>query len=58
MNRYALNQARALLKRLGYKVINLSDYDPVKDKELPWEKEVVEAIERLRAEADAKKTAK
>ena len=54
VRRYELNKARALLETLGADIPKLPDYDPVKDEKLPWEDEVAAAIEKLRAEKEAK----
>lgn len=57
--RYELKKARALLEQLGAEIPDLPPYDPAKDERLPWEDEVVSAIEKLRAKkkavADAEK---
>jgi hypothetical protein len=47
--RAELNKSRALLERLGVEVPNLPPYDPKREENLPWEDEVVAAIERFRA---------
>lgn len=52
--RYRLNKARDLLVQLGEEVPNLPPYDPVKDEKLPWEDAVEAAIQKLRAEKDAR----
>ncbi len=54
VHRYELNKARALLEQLGAEVPNLPRYDPAKDEKFPWEDKVVAAIEKLRAEKEAK----
>jgi hypothetical protein len=54
VHRYELNKARALLEKLGAEIPNLPPYDPAKDEKLPWEDEVAAAIEKLRAEKEAK----
>jgi hypothetical protein len=54
VRRYELNKARALLEKLGAEIPNLPPYDPAKDEKLPWEDEVAAAIEKLRAEKEAK----
>jgi hypothetical protein len=54
VRRYELNKARALLEKLGAGIPNLPPYDPAKDEKLPWEDEVAAAIEKLRAEKEAK----
>ncbi len=48
--RYELNKARTLLEQLGVEIPNLPPYDPDKDEKFPWEQDVADAIERLRAE--------
>ncbi len=53
VQRYELNKARALLEGLGVTVPNLPPYDLWKDEKLPWEDDVVAAIERLRAEKNS-----
>lgn len=55
VHRYELNKAVALLERLGVAIPQLPPYDPAKDERLPWEDDVVSAIEKLRAEKEAKK---
>ena len=57
VRRYELNKARALLEQLGADIPDLPPYDPAKDEKLPWEDEVAAAIEKLRAEKEAKNTA-
>jgi hypothetical protein len=54
VHRYGLNKARALLEKLGAEIPNLPPYDPAKDEKFPWEDEVAAAIEKLRAEKEAK----
>jgi hypothetical protein len=51
---YELNKARALLEKLGAEIPNPPPYDPAKDEKFPWEDEVAAAIEKLRAEKEAK----
>ena len=53
-NRYALNRARALLEKLDAEIPKLPPYHPAKHEKLPWEDEVAAAIEKLRAEKEAK----
>lgn len=50
VNRYELDKSSALLRRLQLEVPKLPPYDPERDEKLPWEEEVVAAIEELRAE--------
>jgi hypothetical protein len=50
VHRYELDRAVALLERLGAEIPELPPYDPAKDPRLPWEDEVAEAIEKLRAD--------
>jgi hypothetical protein len=52
--RYALNEACTLLQKLGVEVPDLRPYGLVKDEKLAWEDNLVEAIEKLRAEKAAK----
>jgi tetratricopeptide (TPR) repeat protein len=56
--RYALNKARDLLHQLGADIPHLPPYDPAKDEKLPWEDELVAAIEKLREEKEAEKESK
>ncbi len=57
VRRYELNKARALLEQLGAPIPDLPPYDPAKDEKLPWEDELVAAVEQLRADTEAKKRA-
>ena len=57
VNRYELNKTRALLDELGVEAPDLPPYDPAREEKLPWEDEVVAAINKLRAENEAKKAA-
>jgi hypothetical protein len=52
--RYELDKARVLLETLGEPIPNLPPYDPGKDGKFPYEDEVAAAIEKLRAEKEAK----
>jgi tetratricopeptide (TPR) repeat protein len=54
VHRYELNKACALLEKLGVPIPNLPPYDPAKDEKFPCEDEVAAAIEKLRAEKEAK----
>jgi hypothetical protein len=54
VHRYGLDKARALLEKLGAEIPDLPPYDPAKDEKLPWEDEVAAALEKLRAEKEAK----
>jgi hypothetical protein len=56
VRRYSLNKARALLEQLDTETPRLPPYDRAKDEKLPWEDEVVAAIEKLRAEKTAEET--
>lgn len=58
VRRYELNQARGLLEKLGVEIPNLPPYDPEKDEKFPWEQDVVDAIEKLHTEQEAKAAAK
>ena len=53
-----MNKARGLPEQLDVAIPDLPDYDPAKDEKLPWEDEVVAAIEKLRAEKEAEKAKK
>jgi len=53
VRRYELNKARALLEQLGVPILDLPPYDPANDGKLPWEDELVAAVEKLRAEKSA-----
>ena len=57
VRRYELNKSRALLEQLGTTIPDLPPYDPAKDEKLPWEDELVAAVEELRAEKTAKNAA-
>ncbi len=54
VRRYELDRSRELLEQLGVEVPALPPYDPERDEKLPWEDEVVAAIEGLRAEKENK----
>ncbi|MFO0939955.1 MAG: DUF4062 domain-containing protein [Pirellulales bacterium] len=58
VNRYELTQTTELLQQMNIPIPNLPPYDPAKDEKLPWEDEVRDAIEKLRAEKKAKKKGK
>ena len=49
VRRYDLNKARDILDNVGAEIPQLPRYDPAKDKKLPWEDELVAAMEELRA---------
>lgn len=55
VHRYELTQTTELLQQLNVPIPNLPPYDPARDEKLPWEDEVRAAIEKLRAEKEAKK---
>ncbi|MEZ5387331.1 MAG: DUF4062 domain-containing protein [Prosthecobacter sp.] len=55
VNRYELTQTTELLQQMNVPIPDLPPYDPAKDEKLPWEDEVRAAIEKLRAEKEAKK---
>ncbi|HYV82091.1 MAG TPA: DUF4062 domain-containing protein [Pyrinomonadaceae bacterium] len=55
VHRYELDKSRALLEQLNAPIPNLPPYDPTKDEKLPWEDELVAAVEELRAEIRRKK---
>ncbi len=58
VRRYELNKTIELLERLGVEKPDLPPYDPDKDEKLPWEDDVVAAIEKLKAEKEAEKVKK
>ncbi|HSE16372.1 MAG TPA: hypothetical protein VLB46_04940 [Pyrinomonadaceae bacterium] len=58
VRRYELDKACALLEQLGAPIPDLPPYDPAKDEKLPWEDELVAAVEQLRADTEAKERAK
>ena len=53
--RYELTQSAKLLRQLDVPIPVLPPYDPGKDEKFPWEATVAAAIEKLRAENEAKK---
>lgn len=55
VHRYELTQTAELLRQMYVPIPNLPPYDPAKDEKLPWEAEVRAAIEKLRAEKEARK---
>lgn len=55
VDRYELTKTTGLLNELGVPIPDLPPYDPAKDEPFPWEAEVRAAIEKLRAEKEAKK---
>jgi hypothetical protein len=57
VHRCELNKTRALLEKIGTDIPDLPPYDPAKDEKLPWEDEVAAAIDKLRAEKEARKAA-
>lgn len=57
VRRYELNKAHDLLERLGIEIPDLPPYDSAKDEKLPWEDDLVVAIEELRTEKKAEKEA-
>ncbi len=56
--RYELDQECALLRDLGVAPPETPVYDPSKDEPFPWEKDVVAALEELRAEKRDKEAEK
>jgi hypothetical protein len=54
VNRYELTKTTDLLQQLEVPIPNLPPYDPAKDEPFPWEADVRAAIEKLRAEKEAK----
>lgn len=57
VRRYELDKTRALLEQLEVEPPHLPSYDPVKDEPLPWETEVIAAIEKLRAQKEEEEAA-
>lgn len=55
VNRYDLTKTTELLQQMNVPIPNLPPYDPAKDEPFPWEADVRAAIEKLRAEKEAKK---
>lgn len=55
VRRYELDKATELLRELNIPIPDLPPYDPAKDEPFPWEADVRKAIEKLRAEKEAKK---
>ncbi len=55
VHRYELTKTTELLQQMNVPIPTLPPYDPAKDEPLPWEAEVRAAIEKLRAEKEAKK---
>ena len=58
VHRYGLTQTTELLRQMNVPIPNLPPYDHANDEPLPWEADVRAAIEKLRAENEAKKNAK
>lgn len=56
VHRYELKKATAILKQLNLPIPDLLSYDWAKDEKLPWEDTVANAIEKLKAEKEAKMT--
>lgn len=56
VDRYELNKDTTLIEKLGMEIPKLPPYDPNKDEKLPWEDEVISAIEKLRLEKAAKES--
>jgi hypothetical protein len=56
VNRYELTKTTELLQLMNVPIPNLPPYDRAKDKRFPWEDAVAAAIEKLKAEKEAKKT--
>ena len=54
VHRYELTKTTELLNTLGVPIPNLPPYDPAKDEPFPWEADVRAAIEKLKAEKQAK----
>lgn len=58
VNRYLLTKSIELLKQMSVPVPVLPPYDPEKDEPFPWEADIREAIEKLRAKKEAKEKEK
>jgi hypothetical protein len=54
VNDYELTKTTELLQQMNVEIPNLPPYDPAKDEPFPWEADVRAAIEKLRAEKEAK----
>lgn len=54
VNRYELTKTTELLQQMNVPIPNLPPYDPDKDEPFPWEADVRAAIEKLRAEKEAR----
>ena len=54
VNRYELTKTTELLEQMNVPIPDLPPYDPAKDEPFPWEADVRAAIEKLRAEKEAK----
>jgi tetratricopeptide (TPR) repeat protein len=52
VHRYELTKTTELLQQMQIAIPNLPYYDPDKDESLPWEFDVVDAIEKLRGRAE------
>ena len=57
VQRYALTKTTELLKAMNVPLPTLPPYDPAKDEPFPWEAAVRAAIDKLRAEREAKEKA-
>lgn len=53
VNRYELTKTTELLQQMSVPIPQLPPYDPAKDEAFPWEAEVRDVIEKLRAEKAA-----
>ncbi len=54
VHRFELTKTTELLEEMGVPIPELPPYDPAKDEPFPWEADVRAAIERLRAEKEAR----
>ncbi len=54
VHRYELTKTTELLQQMNVEIPKLPPYDPAKDEKLPWEDDLAAAIEKLRAEKEAK----
>ncbi len=55
VNRYELTKTTELLQQMRVPIPTLPPYDPAQDEPFPWEADVRAAIEKLRANKEAKK---
>ena len=56
VHRYELTRTTELLQQMNVPIPNLPPYDPAKDEPFPWEADVRAAIEKLKAEKEARES--